>query len=272
MALLAAPYAAPLRADCVSDRIDEQAVVAHVHDGDTLRLKDGRTVRLIGINAPELPRKGREGAPEPHALAARDALRALLKDGSKVALRLDAEHRDRYGRLLAHLYLPAHLPEGGSVQSRLLEGGHAFTVPVPPNLWNFSCYQSAEARARAAAAGIWGLADYRPTDAAELAPGAEGFRIVRGRVRTVSRSSGSRWVNLEGGMALRIVNEDMKYFDGFVFDRLKGSEIVARGWLSPRRGERSAVMRIRHPGAIELPAEWSVAPSRFAQTVAITDN
>lgn len=272
-AILAALPAAPLYADCVSDRIDEHAVVAYVHDGDTLRLKDGRTVRLIGINAPELPRKGQAGTAEPHALAARDALRAMLKEGSKVALRLDAEHRDHYGRLLAHLYLPTQLPQGGSVQSRLLEGGHAFAIPVPPNLWNFSCYQSAEARARVAGAGIWGLADYRPIDARELAVGAEGFRIVRGQVRTVSRSSGSRWVNLEGGMALRILNEDLKYFDGFDLEQLKGREIVVRGWLSPRRGERSAVMRIRHPGAIELSAGQSArALGRFAQTAAITDN
>ncbi len=279
-AILASLCAAPLRADCVPDRIDERAVVAYVHDGDTLRLKDGRSVRLIGINAPELPRKGETGAAEPHALAARDALRALLKEGGEVALRLDAEHRDRYGRLLAHLYLPAHLPQGGSVQSRLIEGGHVFTVPVPPNLWSFSCYQAAEVRARASGAGIWGLADYRPVDARRLGPDAEGFRIVRGQVSSVSRSSGSWWVNLEGGMALRVLAEDLKYFEGFAFNDMKGREIVARGWLSPRREGRGAVMRIRHPGAIELPAAKTAVdaghglplPGRFAQAAAIADN
>ena len=40
--------------------------VRKVVDGDTLRLVDGRSVRLIGLNAPELARKGR-----PKALAAR---------------------------------------------------------------------------------------------------------------------------------------------------------------------------------------------------------
>ena len=35
---------------------DEIAVVDYIHDGDTLRLRDGRRVRLIGINTPELTR------------------------------------------------------------------------------------------------------------------------------------------------------------------------------------------------------------------------
>lgn len=57
------------------------ASVAPVHvqrvvDGDTVRLKDGRSVRMIGINAPETGKKGRSG--EPFAVAAHQRLQALV--------------------------------------------------------------------------------------------------------------------------------------------------------------------------------------------------
>jgi endonuclease YncB( thermonuclease family) len=64
------------RADCAADRIDELARVARVHDGDTVVLHDGRKLRLIGINTPELPREDSPG--QPFAQEARAALATLL--------------------------------------------------------------------------------------------------------------------------------------------------------------------------------------------------
>ncbi|EJT84889.1 nuclease [Pseudomonas putida S11] len=77
--------------------------VRQVVDGDTLRLVDGRSVRLIGINAPEIGRNGRTS--EPYAEAARQRLQALVKasDG-RVGLEPGVESKDKYGRTLAHIY------------------------------------------------------------------------------------------------------------------------------------------------------------------------
>ena len=46
--------------------------VQRVVDGDTVRLKDGRSVRMIGVNTPETGKKGRSD--EPFAVAARERL------------------------------------------------------------------------------------------------------------------------------------------------------------------------------------------------------
>jgi endonuclease YncB( thermonuclease family) len=74
-------------------------VVASVADGDTLTLRDGRRVRLLQIDTPEL------GSGECYSRAARTALLALAPPGSRVTLEADPrlDTVDRYGRLLRYV-------------------------------------------------------------------------------------------------------------------------------------------------------------------------
>jgi micrococcal nuclease len=74
-------------------------VVASVADGDTLTLRDGRRVRLLQIDTPEL------GSGECYSRAARTALLALAPPGSRVTLEADPglDGVDRYGRLLRYV-------------------------------------------------------------------------------------------------------------------------------------------------------------------------
>lgn len=69
-------------------------VVSDVVDGDTVDLSNGETVRLVGIDTPEVGECGYERAKE--ALA-----RLVL--GRRVALGASDEDRDQYGRLLRYL-------------------------------------------------------------------------------------------------------------------------------------------------------------------------
>ena len=102
---------------CLPFQVDEWAEVSYVYDGDTVRLSDGRKVRLIGINTPEIGHDGQVS--EPLGDAARQALQGLLVGQPQVALRYEEDRRDRYGRLLAHLYLL----DQRNVQELLLSGG-----------------------------------------------------------------------------------------------------------------------------------------------------
>ena len=74
-------------------------VVASVTDGDTLRLTDGRRVRLVQVDTPEL------GGGECYSRAARTQLLALARPGTRVRLTTDPrlDRVDRYGRLLAYV-------------------------------------------------------------------------------------------------------------------------------------------------------------------------
>jgi micrococcal nuclease len=75
------------------------AVVATVTDGDTVRLADGRRVRLLQIDTPEL------GTGECYSRAARKALLRLVPERSAVGLESDPslDRVDRFGRLLRYL-------------------------------------------------------------------------------------------------------------------------------------------------------------------------
>jgi micrococcal nuclease len=78
----------------------ETGVLAYVSDGDTIRLVDGRRVRLLQIDAPEV------GSGECYSRASAKVLRVLLPPRSTVRLEADArlDKVDRYGRLLRYVW------------------------------------------------------------------------------------------------------------------------------------------------------------------------
>lgn len=86
-----------------TDIAGERANVAEVVDGDTLRLDDGRRVRLVQIDAPE-PRDR-----ECYGADATAALLELAPEGTEVTLVRDGvlDSVDRFGRLLRHVFVGA---------------------------------------------------------------------------------------------------------------------------------------------------------------------
>ena len=126
------------------------ALVTETVDGDTVHVRTATgndTVRLLGINTPEThhPTKGLECF-GPEASAYTD--RALA--GRRVELELDVEHRDKYGRLLAYIYL-----NGRRFNDRLLELGYARVLVIPPNGVYARSMLQEQLAAKRAGAGLW---------------------------------------------------------------------------------------------------------------------
>ena len=235
---------AQAKGQCGADHIDQHVQVIHVYDGDTVTLRDGRRLRLIGIDTPEL---GRDGKPDQaYALAARDALRALLKARPELDLRLDQTRHDVHGRLLAH----AFLANGTSLSAWLLERGYATLLIIPPDDWNAACYQAAERDARRSGTGIWSLPEYQPIPSARLERTARGYHVIEGRVIHVGQSARSLWLDLEGHVAARIDREDLKYFSTGSLRDLLHKRVIVRGWLYPNRDELQ--LRLRYPTDLEF--------------------
>lgn len=102
-----------------------RARVASIYDGDTIRvdidlgfgiwMKD-QILRLYGIDAWEV-----RGGERDLGLAARDALRELIPDGTEITLRSYKDKKGKYGRWLAWIVLD----NGIVVNDWLVHEGHA---------------------------------------------------------------------------------------------------------------------------------------------------
>lgn len=199
--------------------------VQRVVDGDTLRLADGRSVRMIGLNSPELGRQGRSD--EPFAVAARRRLEALVaaSDG-QVGLLPGQQGRDRYGRTLAHVYDA----DGRNLEAQLLAEGLGFHVAVAPNTGLADCQGAAERQAREARLGLWKQSPVLKTQQIQAA----GFAVLSGRVNTIRRNRGGIWLQMEGAVVLRVAPDVANRFDMASLERLQGRQVEARGWVVDR--------------------------------------
>jgi micrococcal nuclease len=131
-------------------RADGETVrVARVFDGDTCRLADGRTVRLAGIDAPEVAH-----GDVPAQYFAAEAKAGLERRVMGRELRLVRAGRggDRFGRVLGDFLLS----DGASAAEALVADGAVFVFwhrDLPPAL--FDRLFAAQRRAMAAGHGFW---------------------------------------------------------------------------------------------------------------------
>jgi micrococcal nuclease len=125
-------------------------VVVRVVDGDTVHVRIGdrvEKVRYIGVNTPEIhhPTKGEEpGGREAHAV------NRQLVDGKRVRLELDVQARDRYGRLLAYVWLGETM-----INAELVRLGYAQVMTVPPNVRHQALFLKLQRDARETGRGLW---------------------------------------------------------------------------------------------------------------------
>jgi micrococcal nuclease len=128
-----------------------EGTVTRIIDGDTIHVRvDGRVekVRYIGVNTPEVhhPRKGEEPGGRAAATVNRD-----LVDGRRVRLELDAQSRDRYGRLLAYVWV-----DDTMINAELVRRGFAQVMTIPPNVRHQALFLKLQREAREARRGFWG--------------------------------------------------------------------------------------------------------------------
>ena len=131
-----------------SREADGLVSVRWVDDGDTIVLADGRRIRYIGINAPEVAREGKPA--ERFGDEARVFNRSLVFE-KKVRLEFDEEKFDQYNRILAYVFLQ----DGTFVNAELVRSGHAHFVFRKPNRAHDSRLLALQREAMAKKLGIW---------------------------------------------------------------------------------------------------------------------
>ncbi len=166
------PISAPPQPDA-SGRTVQMVDVRVVQDGDTLYLADGRYVRLIGIDTPEIARDNAkrpwEGEDEPFGREAAEALSTRIgvpfthgaqpTDGThdrKALLELDHDMEDDFGRVLAYVWIQDAAGSWSMLNYWVLQQGLAFASSHPGTTRHAQALLVALKEAEAEKRGIWG--------------------------------------------------------------------------------------------------------------------
>ena len=253
-------------ATCPPLPVSDQGIIKQVIDGDTVHLTDGRKIRMLGINTPEIDH--RHGNSEPFAIEARKYLLSLVPPGTRVKLQLDQQRHDRYQRLLAHLQTTDHRNPG----KLLLEQGLATLLVIPPNTASAACYGKAQQQARQQQLGIWNHPRYAITPVTELTTDAHqlGYQRISGRVRRTSQSRKYHYLELGDQLAIRIQKQHWQHYfrqplgsswpGAANLQQLQGAMLVVSGWLHKSRNsgkqqdhayQKPLQMKIEHPAGLE---------------------
>lgn len=139
----------------IATKSAEFAAVKRVIDGDTIELTDGRKVRYIGIDTPELHHPTKKVQ-----CFAREAMEKNkeLVEGKTIEMKKDISNTDIYKRLLRYVWVPAtNSAQIVFVNEYLVKEGYAYAATFPPNVANANLFQKAAANARIQNKGLWSL-------------------------------------------------------------------------------------------------------------------
>ncbi|MEE8147341.1 MAG: thermonuclease family protein [Longimicrobiales bacterium] len=123
---------------------EDVCAVSSVIDGDSLNCVDGRRMRLLLIDAPEM-------AQVPFGDQARLVLLDLAPLGTELSVEYDVDRRGDFGRDLTYLWLP----DGTMVNEAMAALGYAVALVIPPNGRYEERIRAAVAEASEAGRGLW---------------------------------------------------------------------------------------------------------------------
>lgn len=235
--LLAVSPASALAAACQFESQGDGRV-AGIVDARSVRLDDGREVRLSGIEATSMTKQ---------------ALTSLLV-GRDVTLRSTDDTPDRYGRQGALVFVGE---SEISVQAILLAQGDALVSAEITDKDCATALMSSEAEARRQKKGNW--ADPSAIKNAEspddILAGIGRFMVVEGKVLSVRQAGAMTYLNFgrnwTRGFAVTISKRNLPVFEsaGVALKSLENRRIRVRGWVEGTTGPRIDVLRV---GQVEL--------------------
>lgn len=126
--------------------------VVSVVDGDTFKIiynQKEEKVRLIGIDTPESVHADKSKNTK-YGKIASEYVKELLKS-QNVKLEFDVSSKDKYGRLLAYVYLE----NGEMLNEKLLKEGYAQMATYPPNVKYVENFKKMQKQARENKVGFW---------------------------------------------------------------------------------------------------------------------
>jgi endonuclease YncB( thermonuclease family) len=213
-----------------------ESTVLAVAGPQTLRLADGRFVRLSEILVPAAASAGFD----PSQAAA--AYLRQAASGRKVEVKFGGTARDRYGVYAGHIYVTGE--PGVWLQEGLVSAGLA---TVYPQTDNHACARELlafEADAREKKRGHWGLAYFKilqARDPRSILNLVQTYQIVEGTVTSAAESGGRLTLQFErqnkyGFAAILETAARKRFADKQTPESWAGLRLRVRGWVEKRRG------------------------------------
>lgn len=191
-----------------------EVYIERVIDGDTVQTAAGESIRLLGVDTPEIDWENNES--EFYAEEARGfTIKYLSK--KNVVLEYDKQKEDNYGRTLAYIY-----QDGQNFNQKLLQEGYATVMIVEPNDKYESEFKNAAADARKSSRGIWSqileMEKILPVITFEQAELFRGERvIVEGEIVNTAATDSVNYLNFsndyQNTLSLVIFNRSLNKFD-----------------------------------------------------------
>ena len=192
----------------------EEVYIERVIDGDTVETAAGDSIRLLGVDTPEIDWENNNS--EFYAEKAREFTLNNLAD-QKVLLEYDKEKEDNYGRILAYIY-----HDGQNFNQKLLAEGYATLMIVEPNDKYQAEFKNAAAEARESRKGIWSqvlkMENSLPLISYQQAELFRGERvIVEGEIVDTAATDSVNYLNFsedyQNTLSLVIFNRNLNKFD-----------------------------------------------------------
>ncbi|MCG9695470.1 thermonuclease family protein [Shewanella sp. Isolate11] len=211
---------------CVPTHFDETVTLSQVIDGDTIKLDDGRVVRLIGIDAPEFDQAYPELS-EPFAAQVRQFLLHNVQAGQTLHLAFDMKRLDPQGRTLAYVYTEAGL----HLQELLLSHGYA-KARVYQNDYFWRCLAQVEQQARENHIGLWAESAYQPMTVEQLSrEDLNHWREVRGVITGFERKGQDFWLIIDKKLYVDVPSEEFGNFSNILPLNMLETPVIVRGEL-----------------------------------------
>ncbi len=236
---------------CGQENPSREIRVREAIDGDTVILTDGRTLRYIGIDAPEVRRYTQDSwvyDPQPFSLEAKQFNQKLV-EGRSVRLEFDVERTDKYGRLLAYCFVDDIL-----VNAKLLEEGFAFLHIRSPNEKYKDLFSTLQKKAQQEKKGIWKNSSIISSDEAHRYIGQ--IKCVEGEVLNIHEGQKAFHLNFgkdwKKDFTVVIFKRDLSFFLSKGISPVKDYQnrfIRVTGLIKEYNGPEIIVS---HPSAIEI--------------------
>ncbi len=217
-------------------RLPKTAVVRYVVDGDTIVLDSGEKVRYLGIDTPEI-----YPTPQPWAREAHRYNEQLV-GGKKIKLEYDEVVRDKYGRLLAYVWVGKEM-----VNTALLKEGLAYVFVIPPNEKYVGLLAKAQRQAMESKRGLWRYPGIIPPE--EARKWRDSARAVEGSVCRVMGTGRALYLILRCDpndyFRVTLPYTHLAYYGLDRYRRTEGKRLLSVAKIRCRRDYCEQV--VRHP-------------------------